>query len=103
LFDRGALADGFAKRRGWFAPWSELFANPGAPLNRYPLYVSIMDFLAEKRRDALPRIWDAVRALRDPLHLSAPPAIAGAVGVDAKSLEEEWEGWGADYYRPNGK
>jgi hypothetical protein len=98
VFDRAKLADSFAKRGSWTVPWSKLFAKGGAPMSSYPQYASIMDFLADKHRDALPEIWDAVRALREPLHSAAPAAIAKAVGVELAALEEEWAGWGAAYY-----
>lgn len=96
--DRKELAESFAKRGDWLVPWADCFAEPRVPLNRYPQLLSIMDLLAEKHRDALPKVWDAVRALREPLHKSAPEAIAKALGTDAAKLEEEWWGWGAAYY-----
>jgi len=67
-------------------------------MTSYPQISSIVDFLAEKRCDALPKVWDAVRALREPLHVAAPAAIAKSLGVDVKALEEEWLAWGAHDY-----
>jgi hypothetical protein len=98
--DRAKLADGFAKRGGPIAPWAQLFAKPRAALTDYAALASVVDFLAERHRDALPKAWDAVRAVRKPLHAEAMPAIAAAIGVDPAKLEEEWFAWGADFYRP---
>lgn len=103
-FDRMRLAESFVKRSGWIVPWSELFAKPRVAMTSYPQIASIMDFLAEKRRDSLPKVWNAVRALKEPLHTCAPEAIATALGTDVKSLEEEWLAWGEhEYARKTGK
>lgn len=96
--DRRKLADSFAKRGGWLVPWSECLAEQRPGIPRYPQLLSMMDFLAETHRAALPKVWDAVRALREPLHKSAPAAIAKALGTDAAKLEEEWFAWGAEHY-----
>jgi hypothetical protein len=99
--DRKKLADSFAKRGGWLIPWAQCFAEPGALLSRYPQYLSVMDFLADQHAADLPKVWDAIRALREPMHKAAPAAIATALGTDAAKLEEEWFAWGANYYGGN--
>lgn len=96
--DRSKLAASFAKRGGWLVPWEKAFAEPRAPLGRYPQLLSVMDFLAEEHREGLAKAWDAVRALKKPLNETAPAAIAAALGTDAATLEERWFAWGAGYY-----
>jgi len=96
--DRARLADGFAKRAGAVEPWAKLFAAPKARMSQYPSLLSVMDFLAETRRESLARIWSAVRALDRPLHVAAPEAIAKTLGVDVAKLEDEWFAWGAKFY-----
>jgi len=96
--DRKKLADSFSKRGGWLVPWAQCFAEPGAVLSRYPQYLSVMDFLADRHAADLPKVWDEIRALREPMHSAAPDAIAKALGTDAAKLEEEWFAWGAKYY-----
>jgi len=96
--DRKKLAESFAKRGGGLVPWLDAIDWPVAPPATHLQLLTIMDFLAERRRDGLPKAWDAVRAVREPLYKSAPYEIAKALGTDVATLEKEWFAWGAKYY-----
>ena len=81
-----------------FAPLAEVCARPKPTMDSYPQLYSFMAFLAARYPSRLPAVWDAVRALKKPVHEKGLEAIAGALRKDVPTLEKEWLQWGLERY-----
>ena len=88
----------FAEREGMFLPFDELFARKDAPSSYYAQYLTIAEFLADRHRDALPRVWAGVRKMSGRVHEKAPATIAWSLERDPARLEAEWAAWGLEHY-----
>lgn len=100
---RPRVADSFAKlatgQAGEFVPWEKLFAMPRPPTGRYGELVSIIEFLREQHRDALPKIWTAVREQPSGAKPMTINTIAGLLKQDVQAMEQSWLVWGQTFFR----
>jgi len=87
----------------WFKPLNELLDPETSPGAHRSQLVSLMEFLAEERPQALGRFWERVRAFREPVASLARPALLDAVDTDIDSLEGAYLDWGYDWMPDRGE
>jgi len=83
---------------GPFLPWTELFAARAPGSRATPQLLTIVEHLADEHRERLGAVWTAVAGLSEPLHESAPAAIAEVLGLTLEEWEEAWLAWGLSTY-----
>lgn len=101
-----AMPDDFVQKqmRGWvdgprttFRALEDLL-DPETPAGRYRgQLVSLMEYLAEERPDALARFWAAIQAFETPITKGAKDALLDAVDTDLQSLEDDYVDWGLEW------
>ena len=101
-----AMPDDFVQKqmRGWvdgprtqFRALGELL-DPETSAGRYRgQLVSLMEYLAEERPDALARFWTSIRAYEKPIAQGAKETLLDAVDTDLQTLEDDYVDWGLEW------
>ncbi|MEN8150159.1 MAG: hypothetical protein ABFS86_10065 [Planctomycetota bacterium] len=86
-----------AGKEPWL-PWGKLLMEKRPGMAYYDQLATMMEFLAERYRDDLPKFWDLLRGSEEMVHKNSAELLSSALGKTISELEAEWIEWGKNKY-----